>query len=82
MSLFSSNTFKLNLVFNSLRPLSSNGLTFTLELSSNLTGHLEYSTNLATWVSWTNFAGATSSLTYRDPTATNSPKRFYRAVIP
>jgi hypothetical protein len=53
-----------------------------LELSSNLNGYIEYSTNLENWVSWTNFKGTTSAIQMRDPAATNSSDRFYRAVIP
>jgi pimeloyl-ACP methyl ester carboxylesterase len=81
LSILSSNTFKLNLNFGSA-PLQKNGLTFTLELSSNLAGRIEYSTNLINWVSWTNFKGNGSAINFRDAKATNSPKRFYRAVVP
>jgi len=82
VSFVSSNTFKLQLAFGAGRPLMSNGLSFTLQLSSNLTGHLEYSTNLINWLTWTNFKGTNTAITFRDAAATNSPRRFYRAVIP
>jgi hypothetical protein len=82
VSVISSNTFKLLLSFGTSKPLLTNGLTFTLQLSSNLNGHIYYSTNMINWVSWTNFKGTNASFTFRDPAATNSPKRFYRAVIP
>jgi hypothetical protein len=82
VSVISSNTFMLMLSVGTSQPLSSNGLTFTLQLSSNLNGHIEYSTNLFNWQSWTNFKGANSVITFRDPDATNSTERFYRAVIP
>jgi hypothetical protein len=82
VSFISSNTFKLQLSLGTTKPLLTNGLTFTLLLSSNLNGHIEYSTNLLSWISWTNFNGSNTAITFRDPAATNSPERFYRAVIP
>lgn len=82
VSFYSSNTFKLLLSFTTAKPLLTNGLTFTVQLSSNLNGHLEYSTNLLNWVSWTNFKGTNAAITFRDPAATNLPHRFYRAVVP
>ena len=82
VSILSSNAFMLNLNFGSARTPWSNGAVFTLELSHGLAGHLEYSTNLLNWVSWTHFTATNSSITFRDPAATNSDKRYYRAVIP
>jgi len=82
VSIYSSNTFQLRLLLASPAALGTDGLTFTLELSSNLNGYIEYSTNLENWVSWTNFKGTTSAIQMRDPAATNSSDRFYRAVIP
>ena len=82
VSVVASNTFKLQLTSATAKPLLTNGLTFTRQLSSNLTGHIEYSTNLINWVSWTNFKGTNSNLTFRDPAATNSPRRYYRAAVP
>jgi len=29
-----------------------------------------------------NFVGTNTTLNFRDPTATNSSRRFYRAVVP
>jgi hypothetical protein len=40
------------------------------------------STNLVDWMSWTNFRGTNPTINFRDPTATNAPQRFYRAVVP
>ena len=82
VSIYSTNTFQLRLLLESPAALGTNGLTFTLDLSTNLNGHIEYSTNLENWVSWTNFKGTTSSIQMRDPAATNSSQRFYRAIIP
>lgn len=72
----------LQLDFDSPHPLQAGGLTFTLRRSGNLAGHIEYSTNLLDWVRWTNFAGAETTITFRDPDAARSPRRFYRAVVP
>lgn len=82
LSVVSSNTFKLQLSFGLAQPLLANGLAFTLLVSSNLNGHIQYSTNLINWANLTNFTGSNSSLNFRDPAATNSSRRYYRAVIP
>jgi hypothetical protein len=82
VSVLSSNTFKLQLAVADADPLLTGGLAILLQLSSNLNGHIEYSTNLVNWLSWTNFQGTNSSITFRDPAATNAVERFYRAVIP
>ena len=82
VSVLSSNTFKLQLNFALSQPLTSTGLNFTLQISSNLDGHIQVSTNLFNWVTLTNFVGTNTTLNFRDPAATNSNSRFYRAVIP
>ena len=82
LSVVSSNTFKLQLAFTNTLPLNTNGLVFSLQLSTGLNGHILVSTNLTTWATLTNFVGTNSTITVRDPGATNSPHRFYRAVIP
>jgi hypothetical protein len=82
VSVLSSNTFKLQLNFALSQPLTSTGLNFSLQLSSNLNGHILVSTNLTSWVTLTNFVGTNTTLNFRDPAATNSKSRFYRAVIP
>ena len=82
VSVLSSNTFKLQLNFALNQPLTSTGLNFTLQLSSNLNGHIQVSTNLTSWATLTNFVGTNTTLNFRDPAATNSPHRFYRATIP
>lgn len=82
VSVISSNTFKLQLAFTNAVPLRTNGLVFSLELSKGLNGHIQVSTNLTSWTTLTNFMGTNSSITFRDPAATNSSQRFYRAVIP
>jgi hypothetical protein len=82
LSVLSSNTFKLQLAFTNALPLKTNGLVFTLQLSTGLNGHIQVSTNLISWATLTNFVGTNSTLIFRDPAATNSPRRYYRAVIP
>jgi len=82
VSVLSSNTFKLQLNFTMNHPVTSTGLNFTLLISSNLYGHIQVSTNLTSWATLTNFIGTNTTLNFRDPAATNSKSRFYRAVIP
>ncbi len=82
VSVFSSNTFKLLLNMANSNPTLANGFTFSLLPSTNLYGHIEYSTNLSAWNFLTNFAGTNSTLNFRDPAATNTGGRYYRAVIP
>jgi len=82
VSVLSGNTFKLQLALADIDPLRTNGLAMVLQISSNLNGQIEYSTNLVNWVGWTNFQGTNSSITFLDPTATNAAQRFYRAIIP
>ncbi len=82
VSFVASNTFALQLVFTNAQPMKTNGLVFSLQLSSGLNGRIQFSTNMADWTPLTNFIGTNSTITFRDPGATNSSQRFYRAVIP
>lgn len=82
VSFVSSNTFALQLVFTNALPLKTNGLVFSLQLSTGLNGQIQVSTNLTSWATLTNFIGTNSTLNFRDAAATNSTRRFYRAVIP
>jgi uncharacterized repeat protein (TIGR03803 family) len=82
VSMVSSNTFKLQLVFTNAVPLETNGLFFSLQLSTGLNGHIQVSSNLTSWTTLTNFVGTNSTLHFRDPAASNSSHRYYRAVIP
>jgi hypothetical protein len=61
---------------------SADGFSFTLQSSSSLNGRIQVSTNLTSWDTLTNFTGTKSTLNFRDSAATNSSRRFYRAVIP
>lgn len=82
LSIVSSNTFKLQLVFTNALPLKTNGLVFSLQLSTGLNGRIQVSSNLTSWAMLTNFVGTNTTLNFRDPAATNSSHRFYRAVVP
>ena len=56
----------------------------TIEGPIGLTYQFEYSTNLSAtnWTSVAEFSLNTSPFTFSDWTWTNSPARFYRAVVP
>jgi hypothetical protein len=82
LSVVSSNTFKLQLALPAAKPLAAAGLSFNLQLSPNLNGHIQVSTNLTSWTTLTNFTGTNATLQFLDPAATNGNRRFYRAVIP
>jgi hypothetical protein len=43
---------------------------------------VQASTNLVNWVAITNLVLATGSGQFTDYSVTNSPQRFYRAVVP
>jgi hypothetical protein len=78
----SSNTFKLQLGFASAKPMASNGLSFSLQISPGINGRIQASSNLVNWVTLTNFVGTNSTINFRDPAATNYNRRFYRASTP
>jgi hypothetical protein len=62
------------------------GFIFNLTLQTNFNYRIQAATNLAAnpipWIDLTNFAAASSSLTFTDRTATNFRARFYRIVSP
>lgn len=82
LNVVSTNTFKLKLGFDLAQPLVSNGLSFILQTSLGLNGHIQVSTNLINWVTLTNFVGTNSTLNFHDKAVTNYNRRYYRAVIP
>lgn len=82
VTIVSSNGFKLQLSLTTAKPWTTNGFNVSLQVSSNLIGHIQYSTNLSLWTVLTNFAGTNATLNFRDAAATNGSRRFYRAVIP
>lgn len=77
----SSSTFMLQLTSNT-QLSKTNGVILNLQLSTNLNGRILVSTNLINWTPLTNFFGTNSTISFRDPAATNYHRRFYRAVIP
>jgi len=82
VNFYSSNTFELQMSFAAAEPLTPAGLNFNLQISPGLNGQIEVSTNLITWSAFTNFVGSSTNVSYRDTSATNVSRRFYRAVIP
>jgi hypothetical protein len=93
LKVIATNVLTLNLVINSQNqaPMraramavavpASKGFTFSLEFSAGVPGHIEYSTDLVHWTTWTNFDGSSTLLQFNDPQAGES-SRFYRAVTP
>jgi len=93
LKVIATNVLTLNLVINSQNqaPMqarsmavavpANKGFTFSLELSAGVPGHIEYSTDLVHWTTWTNFDGSSTLLQFNDPQAGES-SRFYRAVTP
>lgn len=64
------------------QPFTKNGFSFSLQAGSGVNGHIEVSTNLLNWTTLTNFSGNDGIIGIYDPAAANSPRRFYRAVVP
>ena len=82
VSFLSSNSFKLLLGFGMAQPLASNGLNFVVQISTNLNGHVQVSTDFVNWATLANFTGTNTTINFRDAAATNFNQRFYRAVTP
>ena len=82
ISVTASNQAVFKLSFAVAKPLAAGGLSFSLLVASNVTGHILVSTNLLTWSTLTNFTGTNAPLNFIDTTATNFNRRFYRAVTP
>ena len=82
VSFVSSNTFQLQLKFSAAQPLTTTGLNFSLQLSPNINGTIQVSSDMTGWTALTNFVGTNTVLNFRDQMATNSDRRFYRAMIP
>jgi hypothetical protein len=72
----------LELAITKVTPLKEGVLEFTLQVSAAVSGHIQYSTNLTSWTTLTNFVGADSTVIFRDQAASNSSQRYYRAVVP
>jgi len=63
-------------------PGLDHGFTFSLNSSSKVAGHIEYSPDLKHWTTLTNFNGLSTTIQFSDPQATNANQRYYRAVVP
>jgi uncharacterized repeat protein (TIGR03803 family) len=81
ITLVSTNAFILQLTLGSQRS-NANGFSFDLDVSHNLDGHIQVSTNLTNWTVLTNFIGTNVTIVIQDPQASNFNSRFYRATIP
>jgi hypothetical protein len=82
VSIVSASTFKLNLALALPNSPAINATTVYLRLSGNLTGYIQYSTNLIDWTDWTNFGGTNLTMTFRALVATNSSGRSYPLMVP
>ena len=82
VSFVSPNAFTMRLSCYPAQTLTSDGLGLTVNVSTGLTCRIQISTNLLSWVTWTNFFASNSTINLVDLVATNCPRRFYRAVIP
>ena len=63
----------------SLCPLPDGSFQLTLMGQTNQSYTLQVSTNLTTWMDWTNVSPASFSTLLTDPAAAHDPQRFYRA---
>ena len=72
----------VTLGFSSARPWTTNGLYLMLQGTIGPNYVIEASTNLVQWQSVTDIVSTNSPVYFTDPTATNFPFRFYRAVLP
>jgi hypothetical protein len=68
--------------FGSTRPWTTNGFDFMLQGPIGFNYVIQASTNLLNWQPITNFVSTNSTTYFRDSTATNYGRRFYRAVVP
>jgi hypothetical protein len=78
----STNDFRMNLSFGSAQPLTGTGLDLYLQVTPGLNCRIESSTDLVFWTTFTNFVGTNVPMHFRDSTAPNYNRRFYRVVSP
>jgi hypothetical protein len=81
ISFVSSGTFTLSLSVAPVGAFSSNGLSLTLNAATGIASRIDYSTNLHDWSTLTNITSTSASTSLRDPSATTTAARFYRAVV-
>jgi hypothetical protein len=72
----------LKLGLGSARPLGSNGLNLVLFSLPGLEYRIYASGDLVNWTAVTNFISTNATMDFRDMSATNYSRRFYRAVVP
>jgi hypothetical protein len=66
----------------SAHPLNSNGLDLALSSVPGLQYRVDASGDLLNWTALTSFISTNAVMYFRDTSATNYSKRFYRAVVP
>jgi len=67
-------------LFTSFSRLANNAFLLSLSGSSNTTCRIDASTNLVNWTTLTNIPDTTGGIQFTDLSATNFPRRFYRAL--
>ncbi len=72
----------LRLGLGSAQPLSSSGLDLVLYGQAGSSYRIDASSNLLDWTAVTNFVSTNTAMYFRDASATNYSRRFYRAVVP
>ena len=72
----------LKLELGSAQPLSAHGLDLVLFSTSGLSYRIDASSDLVNWLPVTNFISTNAATYFRDTSATNYSRRFYRAVVP
>jgi len=66
----------------SARLLTTNGLDLVLFSTTGREYRVDASSDLITWTAITNFISTNATTYFRDASATNYSRRFYRAVAP
>lgn len=72
----------MRLELGSAHPLTTNGLDLVLYSTTGLEYRVDASSDLVTWAAITNFISTNATTYFRDSSATNYSRRFYRAVVP
>ena len=62
--------------------MSAEGFGLSLEGLPGFNYRVDFSTNLADWGPLTNLISTNATMYFRDSSATNYSRRFYRAVMP
>ncbi len=70
------------LAFGSAHPWTTNGLDLSLQGVPGISYRVLAATNLVNWLPLTNLTSTNAVMFFRDASATNASRRFYRAVAP